>query len=348
MSCENCDFLERLRQLQETKPEERLYGKRALSSHKKYSLYSESDDMFDITNIMRLYSMFTYNVFTLLKAGIFKYKWVNPNKLLTATKGKIWDWSSDEEKEETIESIRRYGLHFPIFTLDKGILHNQVDPLKPGTYENKYNSYNGNHRIDAIQSMKMYDDKEVLIIIMPEFCEKSCNGFRYTYINYSDIHIPQMVIEHPLPTEVKLFHLRNLEDEMKMYNVPTANKDVWPGIDFAHCLDYQCAFRILQEFQNALEVPLTKHYKRCMEKHEDPYTSFIDTAPFNSRYNFELLINKDSYTATHIQMLGCPFSSNGGTCFLLQQGPRICDKMICCRHCPKKYDCEMLCYYLKP
>lgn len=333
MECENCDFIERLKQLQSTKPEEMLYGKKRLSSHENYKLYNGID--FNIDNIMRVYAMFTYNVVVLLQSGVFKYEWVDPKELLYATKGKIWDWTSEEEKQSTIHSIKDIGLYFPIFTLSKGILHNQIDQLEPGTYENKYNSYNGNHRIDAIQSIPDYG--KVLILIIPEFCEKSCTGFKYTPIDYSNyLAIPDIVSNHPIEGDpVELFHLNKLENEMKMSNLVTKTKNIWPGIDVIQCIDYQCAFRILQEFQNALEVPLTEY---CRTGRLD--RPFINTSVFNYEDTFNAILNED---------IGqCPYTSGALTCFLLGQCPRTCDKMICCNYCITNTQCTTICKYSRP
>lgn len=330
--CTNCDWAERIKQLQSIKPEEKLYGKAMLKSHEYYNLENINDiytNKNTIVNINRLYCMFVYNLLELLRNDIFEYKWVEPEELLPASKGKIWDWNSQEEKDEVISSIGKYGVYFPIFTLRKGVLHNQIEELPEYIYKNKYNSYNGNHRIDAIQSIKNYG--KVLIIIIPEFCEKSCTGFRYTNIDYIDIdNLPEMVSNHIINNgkTISLYHLTKLEQEMKMHNLITEYKELYPGVDMINCFDYQCAFRILQEFQNVLEVPFTKYYNL----HKNLYPFDTNFSIFNDESIFKDALNENKCLY---------YCKDTLCCYLSNSKYRKCDKAICCKNCPKECRCML-------
>ena len=269
--CEtNCDFNNRMKDLESGKP--LSYGKALLTSDEKYELWDKETDQFNIEKIVLLYNLFKENI-KLLKED-FKHSWTSPNNLLYATKGKIWDWTSEEEFEYTKESIEKCGMYFPIFVLPKGILHNQIcsfEEMEHLKSLNKYNSYNGNHRIDVIQHLNL---DEVLIIEIPPFCEKSCTGFKYTPIDY---RMKNKLTSFKLKKEVNLFHLSYLEDEMKMYFTNPVDK-IENGIDVLKVDDYNTAFRILTEFQNALEPPLTRYYQLYKKLPED-----IDCGCFNNK-----------------------------------------------------------------
>lgn len=324
----NCDYLERIKQLRQS-TSNKLYGKNELNSYKKYNLINKSTEPyeFDLIKLERLYILFKYNMITCSK--IFKPLWVSPSELIYATKGKIWDWNNEDEFNESLKSVRDCGLYFPIFTLDKGIPHNQIDIDDIG---NKYNSYNGNHRVDIIQELnKRYGIYEkVLIYIIPEFCEKSCTGFRYSEIDFNK-ELPDLVKNHFIEEEIgslKLFHLSYVEDEMKMYNLPTIEKNFYDGIDYVEVFDYQTAFRILQEFQNVLEVPLTYFYKINKKLPDN-----IDTKMFNNKEIFDLSL--------------CQYKSTVDTCILLDKMRyETCSLMICCKYCYHREECLNKCKFI--
>lgn len=256
--CENnCDFTNRMKDLESGKPIS--YGKALLTSDEKYNLWNKETDEFNIEKIIYLYNLFKENVKRL--KDDFIHSWVSPNDLLYATKGKIWDWTSKEEYEYTKESIEKCGMYFPIFVLPKGILHNQICSFEEMEYLKslqKYNSYNGNHRIDVIQHLPI---EEVLIIEIPTFCEKSCTGFKYTPIDYRR---KNKLTSYKLKQPICLYHLSHLEDEMKMYYTNPV-EELENGIVVLNVDDYNTAFRILTEFQNALEPPLTRYYQLYKE-----------------------------------------------------------------------------------
>lgn len=253
-NCEtNCDYTNRMADLKSGK--EISYGKALLTSDEKYSLWNKTTDTFNEEKIVFLYNLFKENVKKLKED--FPHSWVHPNDLLYATKGKIWDWTSQEEYEFTKESIEKCGMYFPIFVLPKGILHNQICSLEEMIQLQslqKYNSYNGNHRIDVVQNLPI---SEVLIIEIPLFCEKSCTGFKYTPIDY---RVKNKLTSYKLQKKLNLYHLSYLEDEMKMFYT-TPKQEIEDGVVVLEVDDYNTAFRILTEFQNALEPPLTRYYK---------------------------------------------------------------------------------------
>lgn len=332
MDCNtNCDFRERLKQLQSVPPKQMIYGKKKLESHLKYDLIND-DNSVNTSKLSVMYDMFKYNILQVIKAGLFEWAWVDPDDIITATKGKIWGWSNDKEKEFTKNSIETFGLHFPIFTLPLGIPHNQIDEIPEDITKNLYNSYNGNHRIDAIQELHREGryNKKVLIIIIPPFCEKSCTGFRYTPIDYQSDRIPDMVLEHPTQT-VTMFHLRFLEDEMHIYNMPTEHFNVWDGIDVVNVIDYQAAFRILQEFQNALEIPLLEVDKDIQGT--GPHN--LESSTYGKYFSFEGFIDKEIFDK-FINMDECLFTSFVDTCNIRPLDNRMCSKPICCKICPKE------------
>lgn len=238
------------------------FGKNMLTSHRNYDLWNENNDTFNEENINCLYSLFIYNM--VISTKIFKTKWVKPNELITTSKKLIWDWTNDEEKLMTAQDIFKNGMYFPIFTLDKGKLHNQImneEELAQLSEKELYNSYNGNHRIDVIhylQECGKWQNKEVLIYIIPEFCQKSCTGFKYTPIDDSDNS--NLLARYKLPFPLYMYHLTNVEHEMKVTN--WRNKiDISSGISKVLVDNYNVAFRIVTEFQNVLEQPLVNYYK---------------------------------------------------------------------------------------
>lgn len=275
MSCEtNCDFTNRMKDLESGKPIS--YGKALLTSDEKYNLWNKNTDEFDVKKIVYIYNLFKENI-KLLKND-FLHSWISPSDLLYATKGKIWDWTSKEEYEMTKESIEKCGMYFPIFVLPRGILHNQICSLEEMARLQslqKYNSYNGNHRIDVIQHMNL---DEVLVIEIPIFCEKSCTGFKYTPIDY---RIGNKLTSYKLKKPINLYHLSYLEDEMKMYYTNPIKK-IDDGIVLLNVDDYNTAFRILTEFQNALEPPLTRYYQLYKK-----LPTGIDCNCFNNKKDWE-------------------------------------------------------------
>lgn len=257
---ENCDLKDVLK-TEDKVGEKIVYGKRMLTSHRNYNLWNEERNIFNIRNMERMYGRFLDNMIDV--AAVFKTKWVNPNQLLTTSKQLIWDWTDNEEKMKTAKDILENGVYFPIFTLDKGLLHNQIiteeeaDVLKT---KNLYNSYNGNHRIDVMHYWQEQGkwDKEVLIYIIPEFCQKSCTGFKYDFIDDHDETNP--LVQYKLPHPMRMYHLDRLEHEMKVSNW-REREEVEPGLSIVMVDNYNVAFRIMTEFQNALEAPLVNYYK---------------------------------------------------------------------------------------
>ena len=270
----NCDFNNRMEDLKSGKPIS--YGKALLTSDEYYSLWDKNTDTFDLEKIKRLYNFFKENIKRL--KNDFPHSWTSPDNLLYATKGKIWDWTSEEEYLYTKESIEKCGMYFPIFVLPKGILHNQICSFEEMLYLQslqKYNAYNGNHRIDVLQNS---DINEVLIIEIPLFCEKSCTGFKYTPIDY---RVKNKLTSYKLKQPLELYHLSFLEQEMKMFHT-APKEEIEDGVVILNVDDYNTAFRILTEFQNALEPPLTRYYQLY---HTLP--SGIDCACFNLKKEWE-------------------------------------------------------------
>lgn len=340
---ENCDLMARLEQLRDT-TKEKLYGKNILENEYIKRLCWKNKDgeyEFDTAKIERLYALFRYNIDTLVKHDIFEMKMLKVTDLITATAKKIWDWNSEEEKMECVQSILDCGVYFPIFVLPKGIAHNQVGIS--GDIDAKiikdvglYNSYNGNHRIDALQYInknhKARQNNKTLktnVLIIPPYCEKCCTGFNYTPLDYC-LELPSIATEHTLDNligDVKLFHIITCNKDMKMYNIPTHTRDVYPDIDYVYAIDYQMCFRILQEFQNVLEVPLTMYYRRYGKLPDG-----IDTSWCNPHLQGEHF-NK------------CPYKSPVDTCFILGT-ERNCSLLICCEACHKD-DCKGRCNHCK-
>ena len=266
-TCNYCDYSERIAQFK--RGENLVYGKHRIDSYQYYDLI-DSNGKVNVEKVEYIYSLFLYNLKVLTEAGIFKVNWLNPDVLIPSTEGAFWSWNNEEELNEAIESFTEYGFYFPIFTLPKGIPHNQIDI--PEDMENLYNSYNGNHRISVLKKVKeinknfndMIYNGTVMTIEIPPFCEKSCTGFKYTSLVY-DCDGPVNIPEEQRFTPIQLFHLNKCEDEMKIdlfnyekicYDIPICS-----NVDVVAVQDYQLAFRILQEFQNVLEYPLTLYYK---------------------------------------------------------------------------------------
>lgn len=279
-----CDVNNRLNELLSGKPIQ--YGKARLENDKPYKLWNRETNEFNEEKIIKLYEYFKFNLLTLIKTKNFEYKYVNPDELLVATKGKIWDWTNDKEKKDCIQNIKQYGLNFPIFTLPQGELHNQVVPLKQLKELkklNKYNSYKGNHRIEALQEIyhQTGEPKEVLIIIIPPYCEKSCTGFQFTPIDYNE---KNELTNYKLKTPVKLYHTIYNEDLMKMSNMTYLSEA--DGIALVNVEDYNTAFRILMEFQYSLTAPLTSYYNIYKS-----YPKGFNDKLFNNKQSWEDALN---------------------------------------------------------
>lgn len=280
----SCDVNNRLKELTSGKPLQ--YGKAQLELDKPYLLWDRNTNNFNEEKIVEFYNYFKFNLLKLVSTNNFEYKYVHPNELLVATKGKIWDWTTPEEKEETIKSIQNYGLNFPIFTLPQGELHNQVvslKELKQLKSLNKYNSYKGNHRIEALQEIcaSTGEPQEVLIIIIPTYCEKSCTGFQFTPIDYSKSN---ELRNYKLQQPVELYHTIYSEDNMKMYNLPYKSEE--NGIAIVNVDDYNTAFRILMEFQYLLTTPLTEYYNTYKK-----YPNNLSIKLFNDKAQWEAELN---------------------------------------------------------
>lgn len=257
---ENCDLKSRLED--QKLPGKRLYGKRMLTSHRNYNLWNEETDEFNIPKIDKFYRIFIANMYA--AAQVFYTLWVPPEKLLTTTKGLIWDWSSEEERLRTADDIAKCGLYFPIFTLEQGKLHNQIMSMEEQAKlaaKGLYNSYNGNHRIDAIHCLveqgRWPEGKNVLIYLIPEYCQKSCTGFKYTPI---DDHLECYLTQWKLPKKIKMVHLDKLEHEMKVFNW-REQKKIDDCMSIVTVDNYNVAFRIMLEMQNVLEPVLARYYE---------------------------------------------------------------------------------------
>lgn len=258
---DSCDYQARLDDMNKEGP--RYYGKSVLHSDEPYKLWDRKYDTFDLDRIEYLYTLFIHNMMNARKC--FPASWVDPDEILYTTKGLIWDWTTMDERQTVMDSIMRYGCYFPIFVLPRGILHNQIgspEELERLEKLNKYNTYNGNHRIDALQELKHLGKrtKAVLIYEIPPICQKSCTGFNYSIINH---RFENELTSHKLDKPIRLYHLAYLEDEMKMYYLDTLTKNVdyHDGVNLVNVDNYNTAFRILTEFQNALEPPLTRYYE---------------------------------------------------------------------------------------
>lgn len=256
----NCDLTDIL--TDEDRRGRLVYGKKMLVSHRNYDLWNEETDGFNVKNIEKFYKIFINNM--KVAARVFETRWVYPNQLLPTTKGLIWDWTSEEEKLRTAQDILEYGVYFPIFTLDKGLLHNQIMSEKEKeklAAKQLYNSYNGNHRIDAIQYLvktkKWGKDKKILIYIIPSYCQKSCTGFKYEPIDDSK---ECGLKKWKLSQVIEMVHLDKVEHEMKVFNW-RYKKEIEEGISQVKVDNYNTAFRIMLEIQNVLEPVLARYYQ---------------------------------------------------------------------------------------
>lgn len=239
-----------------------VYGKRMLVSHRNYDLWDEESDKFNEKKIETFYKLFVYNMYIL--KDIFEPRWVYTHELLTTSKGLIWDWTSEEEKQRNAEDIDKNGVYFPILTLDRGLLHNQImneEEQKKLSAKMLYNSYNGNHRMDCMQYLVekgIWDkDKKVLIFIVPPYCQKSCTGFKYTPIDDTkENDLTQQKLDKP----INLIHLDYVEHEMKVTNW-RKKVDLDDGLSLVMVDNYNVAFRIMLELQNVLEPVLVRYYQ---------------------------------------------------------------------------------------
>ena len=324
-TCQECDYSERLKQFRRGK--DLVYGKERIKSYKLYGLVDEHNP-YDPDKLTYIYSLFLWNLRELVRSSNFKVNWLKPNQLVTATKGIFWDWNNKNELEDSINDVEKNGMHFPIFTLPKGIPHNQIDI--PSNMENLYNAYNGNHRIDILRYMN--NVSEVFTLEIPEFCEKSCTGFKYTPLVY-DKDGNSDFGKQKLKEPVKLFHLRYCNDEMKIdysnydkvenYDIPLCE-----GVDLIDVTDYQFAFRILQEFQNVLEYPLK-------------YLNDINMYPVDIKLRskiFETRENWDKFTYNGL----CPMKFNP-LCIISDLSRATCNLAICCCYCDHIDGCQNVC-----
>lgn len=312
---------------------EKLYGKNILTSYKDYFKELEDCTSKDFELVLeRLYALFKYNVVTLLSRNFITYKWVVPDDLLTATKGMIWDWTDDVEEKKCMGSILYHGLYFPIITYNRGILHNQIKPIIDIDTRNMYNCLDGNHRVDAIKTLyemgKFYS--KVLILIMPSQCQYYCNSNRhYTPIDY-DKELPD-ICDQKLPYPVQLFHLYKCEDEMKFTNLEVVKPNTHPGVNLVNVTDYQAVLRILEEFQNVLEVPLTKYFDKYGKLPE-----YINVELFNDPTTLGKAIHNKE----------CVLEGFLRVCFGKSLN-RDCNMLLCCRTCHKRMKCNKVCQYAK-
>ena len=287
---ENCDLKDVL------KPEDKdgekiVFGKRMLTSHRNYDLWNEEDNTFNVENIENLYTLFIVNMELLTEH--FNTEWVDPKEIITTTKELIWDWTDDEERMRTAEDILNNGVYFPIFTLDRGLVHNQIlseEEINELKANNLYNSYNGNHRIDVMHYWQEQGkwDRDVLIYIIPEFCQKSCTGFKYTPIDDHDNTNP--LVQQKLKAPVILYHLDRVEHEMKVTNWRKRKEFFIDGVSEVMVDNYNVAFRIMTEFQNVLEQPLVNYYK-TYGKLPDRIARM--NGIFNNKKIFDYLISGD-------------------------------------------------------
>lgn len=354
-TCNSCDYTERLAQFKIGK--DLVYGKHVIESYKYYDLINNGE--VDENKVSYLYSLFLYNLKILTDAGIFKINWLKPHEMVYATKGVFWDWTNEEEYAEMLSCvIQNHGFYFPIFTLPKGIPNNQITP--PENMKSLYNAYNGNHRIDIAQYIESYGGfdgdtyltnifgyHKLLTIEIPEFCEKSCTGFKYTPLVY-DINGPVGLPEYQQFDPIRLFHLRYCSDEMKI-DILNYEKESWDiplcnGIDVVDVRDYQFAFRILQEFQNVLEYPLTYYHKKSKGMHND-----ITTLPISIIDNMKVISKPELWNEfkSSESKSGCPCQIFP-ICTVDSLVRIKCELQLCCSLCNKVDDCENRCkFYTK-
>lgn len=350
-SCNSCDYTERLAQFKRGK--DLVYGKHVIESYKYYNLLKDGE--VDINKASYMYGLFVFNLKTLADAGIFKINWLRPHEMVYATKGVFWDWTNKDEFNTMLDTVLHLnGFYFPIFTLPKGVPHNQIEP--PDNMESLYNAYNGNHRIDIAQYIESYggfdSDKymtsifgyhSLLTVEIPEFCEKSCTGFKYTPLVY-DANGPVGIPEDQMFEPIKLFHLRYCSDEMKI-DVRNYKKENWDlpicqGVDLIEVSDYQFAFRILQEFQNVLEYPLTYYYKNAKENNiMKPFLSDITRM-------MKIFSTPEIWNAFKVteDKKGCPCQIFP-ICIVDSLVRTDCDLQLCCDLCDHAEDCKNKCKF---
>ena len=345
-TCNFCDYTERIAQFKRGK--NLVYGKHRIDSYQYYDLINETGAI-NVDKIEYIYSLFLYNLKVLTDAGIFKVNWLQPEELIPATEGAFWSWNDDEELNTAIKSYCEYGFYFPIFTLPKGIPHNQIEI--PENMNNLYNAYNGNHRISVLHEAPkripcfkedIIDECGVMTIEIPPFCEKSCTGFKYTPLKYNadgPINIPELQKFNPIP----LFHLNKCNIEMKIdlleyekicYDIPLCD-----GVDVVNVCDYQLAFRILQEFQNVLEYPLTAYYKE------------YNALPLRFGDMCNMVNHKDHWDNFQVfdwnGKVVCPLV-NYAICMAGDISRKEnCAIMACCVYCNHNVDCPNRCVYSK-
>ena len=354
-TCNVCDYTERLAQFR--RGDNLVYGKERVNSYKKYDLiYPESSDdngkpkwCHNIDKIEHIYSLFLYNLKVLSDAGIFKIRFIEPTNLVYATKGVFWDWTDKKEFDKMKLCVETYGLYFPIFVLPEGIPHNQIDDID---ITGKYNAYNGNHRIDIVQTIykdnrdkfiEVFNGDQLLCVEIPQFCEKSCTGFKYTPIRY-DSNGPVDIPEYQQFDPINLFMLRhtNSDDEMKIdlaeYHRTNFDIPLCGGIDVVAVKDYQVAFRILQSFQNVLEYPLTSYYDKhnSMPEQIIPKFKVINSPKSWSDFSIDTYTNK----------IVCPCTTSDGVMCHALEVPRNmdCNLGICCQLCAEINTCNRTCY----
>jgi hypothetical protein len=311
MECmSNCDLRDVLRP-EDKQGEKIVYGKKMLTSHRLYDLWNEENDTFNINKIEHFYEIFIKNMHQL--QNVFEARWVKPHEILPTSKGLIWDWTSEEEKMRNVEDIRKHGVYFPILTLDRGLLHNQImsDEEKEALRAKMlYNTYNGNHRADCMQYLVdsgiWSDYKNVIIYIIPPFCQKSCTGFKYDII---DDMVESSLTQQKLKQPINLFHLDKVEHEMKVVN--WRNRiEVEDGVSVVGVDNYNVAFRILTEWQNVLEPVLVRyfelhqelpskitHLSRVFNNEKEWYKAFGDTpvTSYINEINERIRITKNIY-----------------------------------------------------
>lgn len=338
-----------------------VYGKKMLESHKLYDLWNEETDTFDLSKIELFYSLFIYNMNEL--KNIFRPKWVKPHELLTTSQKLIWDWSSEEEKKRTADDINKFGTYFPILTLDKGYLHNQIISDKEKEELKKkglYNSYNGNHRIDAIHFLleqKIWDkNKDILIYIIPPFCQKSCTGFKYDPIDDHDLNHP--LVQWKLDNLITLYHLDYVEHETKVTNWRKL-ENLTQGISMVKIDNYNVAFRVMLELCNVLEPVLVRYYEL-----NNTLPEFIikKSKAFNNKLSWNKTFNPDKtftpkmnkaekeYILKDIQIDFKKINTIANECDLFEHKTckernkyRNCDRPLCCSFCPAVNCCENVC-----
>lgn len=348
--CNTCDYTEFIKQYKRDN-KNLVYGKSRIRSYEYYDLIQ--NDTVNIDKVSYIYTLFLYNLKVLVESGVFKINMLAPHDIITATQGVFWNWSNNEEMEECIRSvIDSKGFYFPIFTLPKGVPNNQIDI--PENMENLYNTYNGNHRLCVAQYIEAYGafdgstwitnvfgQDKLLTIEIPEFCEKSCTGFKYTPLIYDANGPTDPDMAHLLENPVELFHLNRCSEEMKI-DISRYFREDWDiplcrGVDLVRVKDYQFAFRILQEFQNVLEYPLTYYYH------------INHTLPESILHKMRIVNDYECWkTNTFVNSSGksdCPLMEFP-ICIPDSLVRSKCDLSLCCRLCNNRESCSNKCKYI--